>query len=128
MFSFLSGVGKLFVGIPIVIAVAVAFGFNTLTTVPVASHKGLATAQCSLSGSTVGGPLVLSGSGFTPGASYIADFFWPNGTSGGFPATADSSGNVRVSTYAWWAGTYKAEVMMAGSKSQMMASCSTTIR
>ena len=126
MFSFLSGVGKLFVGIPIVIAVAVAFGFNTLTTVPVASHKGLSAAQCSLAGSTVGGPLVLTASGLTPGGRYIADFAWPNGTFGGFPATADSSGTVRVSTYAWWAGTYTADVMTAGANSRQMASCTTT--
>ena len=127
MFIFLSRMGRLFVGIPIVIAVTTILGFNVFTGVPVASkHGAQSTAQCSLAGSTVGGTLVLSGAGYTPGATYVADFLWPNGTTGGFPTTADNSGNIRVSTYAWWAGTYTANVMTSGSKSHAVATCTTT--
>ena len=127
MFAFLSRLGRLVIGIPIVIAITALLGFNIMTAVPTASHhRDAATAACTLAGSTVGGALVLSGSGYSPGANYVADFLWPNGTSGGFPTTADTSGNIRVSTYAWWAGTYTANVMTAGANSHLMASCSAT--
>jgi hypothetical protein len=81
---------------------------------------------CTLSGSTMGGPLVLSGSGYTPGASYVVNMLWNNDTSteGATVVTADPSGNIRLSGYADYAGTYTDNIMSGRSQ---VATCSTTV-
>jgi hypothetical protein len=130
MFAFLTRLGRVAVGIPILVAVIAIFGAGTLTSVPVASkspHNNAATAACTLSGTAVGGALTLTGGGYAANTTYAAEFQWPNGTAGSFPANSNSSGAITVSTYAWWAGTYRASVYTTGNHTQLMSSCSTTI-
>ena len=107
-----------------------AFVGALLLTVPTTAafaqgRHGIASAGgCSLSGSSVGAPLTLSGTGYAPGGNYGVNFFWPNGAEGGTATTADNSGGIQVITYAYWSGSYTAQVTSGG---RVVASCSVTI-
>ena len=57
------------------------------TTAFAAKHRS--DPVCRLAATTVGAPLVLTSSGYTPGANYGALFFWPGETVGGTGTTAD---------------------------------------
>ena len=131
MFIFLTRFGRLFVGTTVVVAVTSVLGFNTLTAVPVASHSsghgGTSTtaASCVLNPATSGGQLVITGSGYKAGAKYAIDMTWPYGGSGYLFATADSSGNWTVYTYAYWPGTYNVSVL--NGHGAILATCSETV-
>ena len=128
MFTFLTRLGHLFIAIPVIVAVTAIMGFSVLSTVPVASrHNNATAASCTLAATVVGAPLTLSGVGYAPGEAYAAKFVWPNGTSGVFGATANSSGGITVSTYAWSSGTFTAYVSTIGGNSRLMTSCSVTV-
>jgi hypothetical protein len=86
---------------------------------------GSTVKTCSLSPAVVGGPLTISGTGYTPGAKYTIVMTWPYGGKGDLFATADSTGAWQTNTYAYWAGTYYAQV--EGSKSAVLATCSETV-
>jgi hypothetical protein len=102
---------------------------GTMNVLAQGGHHGgggsTSTAACSLSPATLGGPLIISGSGFAPGTSYVAQITWPTGGKGNVPVAADSSGDWFVSTYAWWAGTYTVDVTTT--KDALMATCSETV-
>jgi hypothetical protein len=73
MFIFLTRLGRLMVGIPIVIAVTTIMGFSALSIVPVASkHKDPGTCTVAM-GSIVNlqQRLLVSASGLTPSSSYL---------------------------------------------------------
>ena len=127
MFVFLTRLGRLFVATVVLAGVISILGVMSLTGVLVSHHSAASSAGCTLTGSAKGAPLTLTGSGYSPGATYSVDFVWPNGSMGGVGATANSAGAISVSTYAWWAGTYKAEVFSGSGNKGMMATCSTTI-
>ena len=131
MFTFLTRMGRLFVVAIVMGATASILGFGILNYSPVASkhnNGGAAGATaCTLTGTTVGGALTLTGGGYAANTSYAASFQWPNGTAGAFPANSNSSGAIKVSTYAWWSGTYRVNVFTTGNHPQLMASCSTTV-
>jgi hypothetical protein len=73
MFRFLQRLGRLFVGIPIVIAVTAIMGFNVLTAVPTASkHKD--PGGCSVAmGAVLNGQqrLLVKAWALSPSASYL---------------------------------------------------------
>lgn len=126
MFTFLTRMGRLFVGITVFVAVLGVLGIMTTTGILVASHHNAAgSTACSLSSATVGGPLVISGSGYAPGASYAAAVTWPYGSTGDLLTTANASGQISVTTQALWSGTYKVSIL--NSRGTVMASCSETI-
>jgi hypothetical protein len=131
MFAFLTRLGRLLVVTLVLGVTASVLGFGVLTFSPVASkHHGggsAGAAACTLTGTSVGAALTLTGSGYAPSTSYAAEFQWPNGTAGSFPANSDGSGAIKVSTYAWWAGTYHASVYSTSNHSTLMASCAITI-
>ena len=129
MSAFVFRVVRLFVAGLLVAAIAGAFGSGMVDYVTVGSKhsKPVATAQCTLTGSTVGGALVLSGSGYAPNTAYAAEIEWPSGGAGTLPANSDNTGAISASTFAWWSGAYHASIYTTGNHTQLMASCSTTI-
>ena len=128
MFAFLTRLGRLFMIALVMGVTASILGFGVLTYSPVANkHHGSGATACTLTGSSVGASLTLTGGGYAANTSYAAAFQWPNGTAGSFPANSDSNGSIKVSTYAYWPGTYHASVYTSGAHAQLMASCSTTI-
>ena len=88
-------------------------------------HNSGATKTCTISPAVVGGPMSVSGSGYTPGAKYTVVMTWPYGGQSDLFATADSSGAWVTNTYAYWSGTYYAKV--TNSKGGALASCSQTV-
>jgi hypothetical protein len=123
-FTFLTRLGRLAVGIPIVIAVTTIMGFSVLNIVPVASHhQASASAACVVASTGVGRALVTSGHGFAANSQYLLAVKTPAGT-GTTTATTDASGSFTVNAWATWAGTYSAAVWTMGGGSHLMASCS----
>jgi hypothetical protein len=107
------------------VAVTAAVGISATTVLADKQHNGGSPASCSLSTTGWGAPLTLSGSGYAPNTSYGIEFVWPAGAgSAGTGAWSDSSGNLSVSTYAYWPGSYTASV--TNSHGKLLASCSTT--
>jgi hypothetical protein len=109
-------------------AAVIGSATGTMNALAQGGHHGggtTSTAACTLSPATLGGLLIISGSGFAPGTSYVAQITWPTGGTGNLPVTADSSGDWSVSTYAWWSGTYTVDVMTT--KDALMATCSETV-
>jgi hypothetical protein len=89
---------------------------------------GSASPTCQLGATAVGGQLTLTGGDYTPGASYRVEFTWPdNAGVADTAAWADASGNITVSTYAYWSGTYQAGVYSTSGNGALLASCSTTV-
>jgi hypothetical protein len=113
------------------IGVGVVAGFLAASTggvMALASKHVKDPPSCTLSGTTSGGaPLTLTGSGYTPGDSYLADFLWPNGTAGGFAAAADPAGDIQVDTYAWSSGTYTVDVYSTQGSQAELATCSIAV-
>jgi hypothetical protein len=75
MFIFLTRLGRLLVGIPVVIAVTTIIGLGTFSAVPVASTKGGDPGTCTVAkGSVVNGQqrLLVTGSKLTPSSSFTA--------------------------------------------------------
>ncbi len=89
------------------------------------SRHSATTLACTMSPTTVGGSLTVSGSGYTPGGKYAVAMTWPYGGTGDLLTTADDSGNLSVSTWAYWSGTYSANVL--DSHGNTVASCSETV-
>src|SRR5690348_1828956 len=75
MFVFLTRLGRLVVGIPVVIAVTAILGLNTLTALPAASkHKDPGSCTVAM-GSVINGQqrLLVSAVGLAPGTKYLED-------------------------------------------------------
>jgi hypothetical protein len=73
MFVFLTRLGRLVVGIPVVIAVTAILGFNTLTALPVASkHKDPGSCTVAM-GSVINGQqrLLVNAVGLAAGTKYL---------------------------------------------------------
>lgn len=129
MFSFLTRLGRLFVATLVLGVTASVLGFGILNYSPVASkhHGGSSSSTgCTMSTASLGGPLVVSGSGYTPGGSYAVAMTWPYGGTGDLLTTANSSGQITVYTTATWAGSYTANVL--SSRGAILATCSETVQ
>ena len=73
MFVFLTRLGRLVVGIPVVIAVTAILGINTLTALPAASkHKDPGSCTVAM-GAVINGHqrLLVTAVGLAPGSSYV---------------------------------------------------------
>lgn len=91
------------------------------------SH-GAAGPSCAVSGTTVNAPLSVTGAGYQPGSSYRVEFTWPSGAGvADTAAWADGSGNIAVSSSAYWSGTYQVGIYATTGSRALLASCSTTI-
>lgn len=88
-------------------------------------HNSGATKTCSISSAVLGGPMSVSGTGYTAGAKYTIVMTWPYGGQGDLFATADSTGSWVTNTYAYWSGSYYAKVL--NSKGSTLATCSQTV-
>jgi hypothetical protein len=80
-------------------------------------------AGCTISGTSVGAPITLTGSGFAPSSPYGVVFTWSDGSATGVGTYSDSSGNLSVAETA-----YSATIVVTvqtGDKS--VAACSTTV-
>jgi hypothetical protein len=140
MFIFLTRVGRLFVGAVAVIAVTSIFGFNSLTSVPVASkHLAGSGSACSVTPSTVAldQPFTIYATGL-PSSNVNLIRQYPNGSTetmpisvsnGSFTLTQSSADSVfpseQTGTYTylfvgkvrWPQGTYN----------QIYATCSVSV-
>src|SRR5215472_8000867 len=124
MFVFLTRLGRLAVGIPVVIAVTAVLGFNTITGVPVAHHQNAAQLACAVSSAGVGKQLTVTGSGYAPNTGYLVQITWPAGNVSGQSTTTDASGHLSAWNYAYYAGTYSVGIATMGSRSTTVARCS----
>jgi hypothetical protein len=127
MFVFLTRLGRLVVGIPVVIAVTTILGINTLTSVPVAHHQNTTQMACAVSSAGVGKQLSITGSGYAPSTGYLVDITWPAGNTSGQSTTTDASGHLSAWNYAYYAGTYSVAVATIGAHSTVVARCSTSV-
>lgn len=123
MFSFLTRLGRLAIGIPIVIAAATIFGFGVLQALPVAHHQASAAASCTLSSAGVGQSLTTSGRGFGANTQYVLYATTPAGT-GATTASTDGNGSFTVNSWAYWKGTYSAAVWTTGGGAKLVKACS----
>jgi hypothetical protein len=96
MFIFLTRLGRLFVGITIVIAVTAIFGFNTLDLVPVASKQGANTSGCSIAPSSVSLNQTWTGSawGLPTGGTVNMILTFPDGSQYMGTITVNSNGTI----------------------------------
>ena len=130
MSIFWSRIRRLFLAGALLAAIVGVLESGTVSYLPVASKHNppaAGTAHCTLTGSTVGGAMTLTGGGYAPNTNYAAEFQWPNGGAGTLPANSDASGAISVSTFAWWPGAYQVSIYTTGHHTQLMASCSTTV-
>jgi len=126
MYTLLSRLGRLFVVITVLMAVAAIIGFTSISGILVASHHNAAgSTACTMSAASLGGSFTVSGSGYSPGASYAVQMTWPYGGVADLPTTANASGQISLVTQAYWSGTYKASVL--NSKGAVVATCSETV-
>jgi len=102
----------------------------TATTTFATRHHGNSAdpAYCLVSPTTLGGTLTITGSGYTPGATYVVNIAWPNniGTMG-TGVTADASGSWSTRLWAYYAGQYFVNVDATTGNHALLASCSTTV-
>jgi len=122
MFVFLTRLGRLAVGIPVVIAVTALLGFNTLTAVPVAHRQGASTMSCTVSSAGVGQKLIVAGHGFSAGTQYHLFVSSPTG-SYETVANTDSTGAFTYESWTYAKGAYGASVWSVGGKSRQLATC-----
>ena len=124
MFIFLTRLGRLMVGIPIVIAVTTIAGFTTLSIVPVASHHlASASGACAVTSTGVGQQLVVSGHGFAPSTQYLLHMSTPTGNFDTV-ANTDSSGAFTYDSWTYLRGTYAATAWTEGGGSKQVVTCS----
>jgi len=108
------------------VAVSAVVGISATSAFAGKGHNSATTMSCTLSTTGLGAPLTLSGSGYSPNTSYGVVFVWPTGAgTAGTGTTSDASGNLSVSTYAYWLGSYSASV--TDSHGRQVASCATTV-
>ncbi len=128
MFIFISRVGRLAVGIPVVIAITTILGLSTFTEVPVAyKHHALASAGCTISATTVGAPMSISGAGYQPGTSLEVIVVQPNGNSPGYATWTNSLGNFNLSSVPGASGSYVAHVYSTSGNKALLATCSASV-
>ncbi len=123
MYNFLSRLGRLFIGITVLVAVIAIFGVSTDFGALVSHHQSASSMSCAVSSAGVGQQLVTSGHGFAPNSQYLLSVKTPAGT-GTTTASTDGSGAFTVNAWATWSGTYSASVWTTGGGSRQMASCS----
>jgi hypothetical protein len=124
MYAFLTRLGRLFIGVPILVAVIVIFGGSSLTAVPVAHKQNASAMSCAVSSAGVGQQLVVSGHGFAANTQYLLFVSTPRG-SWETVANADSTGAFTYDSMAYATGTYGATVWSEGGGSKQVASCTT---
>ncbi len=112
-------------GIASLLAAAALLSIGFLSAVAAKPNNKASTATCTISSVTVGSMFIISGTGFTPGASYVASVIWPsNNGSGGVPVTADASGSWSQGEYAYWTGAYTVNVNSVARHPALLATCS----
>jgi hypothetical protein len=110
------------IGVGVMIVAAVTLLANGY--VPTASHKSLeANAKCTVSATTLGAAVPVTGSGFAPNTQYVLYTTAPS-TSGGTTVTTGSTGSFTYgSMVAYMKGTYSASVWTAGHGAALAANC-----
>ena len=69
----------------------------------------------------------LTGSGFSANSQYIVYMSSPGGT-GATTVNTDGSGDLVAGNFwAYWSGTYTAQIFSEGHKSSLVTTCSTTV-
>jgi hypothetical protein len=124
MYIFLSRLGRLVVGIPVIVAITTILGLTTITAVPVASRHAASASACAVSSAGVGQQLVVSGHGFAAGTQYHLFVSSPYG-SWETVANTDASGAFTYDTWAYMKGAYGANVWTEGGGSKQVAACTT---
>ena len=127
MFVFLTRLGRLVVGIPVVIAVTAILGFNTLTALPVAHHQNSTQMACAVSSAGVGKQLSITGNGYAPSTGYLVDITWPAGNTSAQSTITDASGHLSAWNYSFYPGSYSVAVATTGAHSTVVARCSTNV-
>ena len=124
MYAFLSRLGRLFIGITVLVAVIAIFGVSTdLGTL--VSHRGNASMACTVSSAGVGQQLLVSGQGFAANTQY---HLFVNTPTASFEtvANADATGAFTYENWAYTHGSYGASVWPESGASKPVATCSST--
>jgi hypothetical protein len=122
MYGFLTRLGRLFIAIPILVAVIAIFGSSILTDVPVAHKQNTSAMACTVSSAGVGQQLVVSGHGFAANTQYLLHVSTPTGTFATV-ANADPTGAFTYDNWAYSRGVYGATVFSEGGRSSQVATC-----
>jgi len=123
MYTLLSRLGRLFVVITVLMAVAAIIGFTSISGILVASHHNASSGMsCTVASAGVGQALSVSGRGFAANSQYLLFLSNPAG-SGETTANTDANGAFTYSSSASWKGTYSASVWSAGNGSKQVAAC-----
>ncbi len=102
------------------------FAAAPISALAAGTHK--ADPNCTISATTVGAPLQVSGSGYQAGKNYEVVVTWPgNNGAAGYAGPADSTGHLYVNTWAGWSGTYVASVYATSGNQAQLATCSATV-
>jgi hypothetical protein len=104
---------------------------TVLTVAPAAAfagnkHGGGTNAPqtgCTISGTSVGAPIILTGSGFAPSSPIGVIFTWSDGSATGIGTYTDGAGNLNVAETAYSATI----VVTVQSSGKTVATCSTTV-
>ena len=122
MYNFLSRLGRLLIGITVLVAVIAIFGVTTDLGPLVSHHQGASSMACAVSSTGVGQQLVVSGTGFAPSTQYHLFVNTPTG-SYETVANADATGTFTYDNWAYSKGSYSASVWSEGGGSKLMAAC-----
>jgi len=123
MYTLLSRLGRLFVVVTVLMAVAAIIGFTSISGILVASHHNASSGMaCAVTSGGVGLALTVSGHGFAANSQYLLFLTNPAG-SGETTVNTDANGAFTYSSWASWKGTYSASVWSAGSGSKQVAAC-----
>jgi len=86
-----------------------------------------ATPVCSVTGSTVGQPLVLTASGLRPNTYYAVNWIWPDGSQADAPTSTDASGALTSQETAYFSGTTTVQVVDEHGNRAVQCSASITV-
>ena len=129
MFIFLTRLGRAFVGVTAVVAITGIFGFNTLTTVPVASHKADPTCTASPNPSAVNATYVVSASGLPVLSAINLIVKYGNGTVTVSPlgSTPDGTFNLNESSSVAGTTTYQFTGLIRNNNTKIYATCAVNV-
>jgi hypothetical protein len=129
MFSFLTRLGRLFVGAVAVIAVTSIVGFGALTSVPVASkHKADTSCSVSPNPSAVNATYVVSAHGLPALSAINLIVRYGNGTTTASPLGSTPDGTFNMNESSPVAGTTTYEFTgLTRNNTQIYATCAVTI-
>jgi len=140
MFLFLTRLGRLLVGITVVVAVTSIFGLSTLSALPVASRQA-AASPCTVNPNpaALDQLFTVSATGLPTGGAVNLIITFPNGTAATSPISVSSNGSYTLTMSSAGSmfpseqtGTYKYQFVgkvkwPAGTFNQSYATCSETV-